>query len=493
MANTSDVTAVSGDLSIAVRQLSTHVISTLMQSNIVLTIMAIMNGQKPDAIFGVGDPNAAMGDEDAGLENVLTGLKLDPTKIAEIDQCGQYSPMIDSLLVNDFNRMVYRSPVMAQPSNFVGSVAPTIALTVVNGVITAASVSGGTYTSYSGAAPTLIVVDAVGSSGTGASLTAVIVAGLISSVTVNSGGQGYAASGATTLINTTYQNGTPIASAGQFYTTRPVFKWQHLQNRCDVYNDDINSAIALNLQSSSLEDATGAATFSLVSDAIRKEISLQAMQISNDLWYGTPTTQSATFWDYSFGLLNAVDDGSLAGIPGGGGSTQYAGIDRTTQANYWWRSKVDTANHPFSFGDIVDDANINKGLMYQGSGVDLFVTTPAILQKWKAKTVGLTQEVNIGAELRELGRYGFRTEVLQYGNSYAIADWRCPAGVVLGLNRAAFVFAFRKGQKFAPSEMYDQRGINQVGFDGSLFYINTQIMPMLVAPPLCVKYTSINP
>ncbi len=75
--------------------------------------------------------------------------------------------------------------------------------------------------------------------------------------------------------------------------------------------------------------------------------------------------------------------------------------------------------------------------------------------------------------------------------SYFVADNKCPSGTAIGLNLKSWIIAFKKGKKFTPSQLFDQTGIAG-GIDGSIFYVNTQWMPMCIAPPLNVKYTNLS-
>lgn len=469
MANSAAFTAENGDMTLAVRRLSPTTVSTLMSSCVLLAVLHLMSAQKPDEVLGVGDPTS---------QTVLSGAKLDPIRMQQLDQDGRYETLNQTILQSDFRRKSYRD-TNAVPSAHSGTDA-TFTYTVVNGVVTAVAVSGGG-TGYSGAAPTLIFLDALGSAGNGCILSAAISGGAVSAVTVVNGGHGYAASGGAILVNVG-------KSAGERYG-RLLFGWSKMEHTAQVYDSDVDSALAMTKAES--DNAEGP-VMSVVSDAIRDQISNQCQEITNDLWYGAPSDQSATFWDQQFGLLAAIDDGSNASNVANY-SGNYGGADRSLSANYWARSIVDTSTHTgWGLKDLVLDAHLKKGLAFKGGQTDLFIVDPELFARFSSELTSYTQEVNLGQseQLREIGMYGFNKMALKYSNTYCIPDNRCPKGTAIGLNSKTLKVTFKKGVKFAPSKLYDQHGIPG-GIDGSIFFVRNQYRFIIDAPMLNVKYVNV--
>lgn len=456
MANTTDY---SSSLALAVRSVSASVVSTLLQNAPVLQAFHIFSQNKSHDVFDIGNPTT---------DTLLSGAQLDPVTQRTVMQDSAFYAMVDSILQNDYKRGQYRDTIVGASAH--SGTDPTLAATVVNGSITAVTVSGGG-TGFSGAAPTIIAVDALGSAGFGAQFEATVSGGAITAVTVINGGQGYASSGVTLIANAGY-------SAGEKFS-RPFWKYSELKNAGWVYDRDVDAAKKLVVDA----EKGGEAAVSLIPMEFKRVAALQSQVIANDIWNGTPTSDVADMWDKQYGLLQAVDDGSSTGT--------YAGIDRTLAANYWFRAVVDTKAHNFTLQQLVDDANLNKGLVTRGKGVDLFVVPLNLLAKFRAESVAYQENANMDDKVRELAQYGFKSNVIKYGNAYCIGDWRCPQKTVLGLNMESFILNFLPGRKFAPSELYDQRGIPG-GIEGHRFDVRTQWRLMCVAPNLNIKYTNVS-
>lgn len=442
------------------RALSSVVFSTLLQTNILLALLVAWNHRKPDSIIGVGDPDTSL---------VLGGSKLPDTMIREIEECNSYTVKVAAIEQDDAKKMAYRdvNPTLSLGTTTAVSLTPT----VVNGVITAVTVANGG-SGFSGTAPTILAVD---TTGFGAAFTATISGGAITVVTVLTGGQGYGTS-PTILCNTGY-------SEGEKYR-RPEFKWCEMKNTGVIYNRDISAAKDVAGADDKYFDAK---MESLIQDSMTTKISSQAKIANTDLWFGTPSSQTAAIWDAPFGILEAVDDGVTSNT---WSTVNYAGVDRSDATNYWYRGHVDTTQHAFGAVDLINDALYTKGLAFIDTGPDVFIVGPKLFAKYQKELTAQTQEVNTGPDLRMIGQYGFRNPALRYGNTWIVGDNRCPAGVAVGLSMDSWMIAFKKGKKFTPSQLYDQTGIAG-GIDGSIFYVNTQWMPMCVAPPANIKYTNL--
>lgn len=456
-------------MSLAVQGRSAQAISTLLSSCVLLAVLGIQQGNKPDEMMGVGTPSS---------QSIISGVKIDSIKQKQLDQM-TYSPLIQAIDQRDQKWKTYRDTPVTPSVLGTGA---TFTVTTTNGVITAVAVSGAG-SGYTGAAPTLIAIDAAGSCGYGAKLVPTMSAGTFSSVSVvasggGNGGQGYAATGVTVLVNAGY-------SAGTMYD-RPIFKYAELESTGYVYYRDVDAAVALFKQAVNVNDGP---EISVLNTSIQQVLGAQMQEICDALWTGTPSDQSAAMWDRPAGLLAAIDDANT-----------YGGLDRTTAANYWWKAKKDTATHVFSLQDLVNDALYTKGLAFQGGemqgGPDIFVVNPQLFQKFISQATAQTQVVDLcsNGSLKQFGEYGFKATALKYGQVWCIPDQRCPVGTVLGINSKTIVIAFKSGKKFTPSKIYDGKALGPTtgAFDGSFYYVNTQIMPIVEAPSLCVKYTAVS-
>jgi hypothetical protein len=301
-------------------------------------------------------------------------------------------------------------------------------------------------------------------------LQATISGGAVSAVTVLNGGQGYSSS-VSIVENTNFTEGEKFK--------RPQFKYSELENVAEIYNRDIENVKKLARDGEDTEGAIG----DLAAQRFISKTALQAQQIARDVWYGSPASQTADIWSNQFGLLAAVDDGST--------TTNYAGIDRTMAANYWARAIVDTGAKNWGVADLVDDALLGKGLATKGGGIDCFLVPMALMQKFRRENNAIIQKVDNDDRIREMAQYGFKAQVVKYGETYIIADPLCPPKTCIGLNLKSWILNFLPGKKFTPSTMYDQKGIPG-GIDGYRFFINTQWRFICRAPNLNVKYTNVT-
>ena len=469
-------------MAFARRALSGYATSTLLMACVVPVMLGILSGNKPDAILGIGTP------EMEG-ETSIVGGNISPAKVKEIGLLGTYSPLVEDLIIEDATAMGYRSGnADVSRATYAGYTAiPNLTATVVNGTITDIGITGISGVTFSGATPTLKAIDAVGSCGYGEDLVPVINgSGVMTSITVRNGGFNFSSTGTVYIkVYATYLNNVPIGTEGQRYA-RPLFKMARVDTTKHIYQSDIDAV--KNMGAVNIEEGDGA--MSMVDNAMRNALATQMQRITREFWSAYPTTgindPATVMLDQPYGLLHAIDDGS-------GAHAYYAGVDRTNVDNYWWRSPTDTSDHRgIGFKDFVNDMNLKKGLTFKGGGPDLVVVNPNDFGRWKDESISYTQNVNITGEMAEFAKYGIRFEVIKYGNTFAVPDYRCPAGTSLGINSKAVAVAFRAGYKFTPTPLWDARKVPSGGFDGWFFRMATQWMPMVIAPPLCVKYTRIS-
>lgn len=465
MATTIDI---GGAMSLAVQGRSTIPICTLLTSCPLLAVLGIMQGNKGNDLVGLGTPSA---------QNVITGARINNIKMKMFDQINGYSPLERAIQQADNSWNTYR-PANVVPSVMGSGAAFTV--TTTNGVVTSVAVSNAG-SGYTGSPPTLVVVDAAGSSGYGAIAVPTMSAGTFASVSVDpasqgNGGMNYAASG----LQIAVQAGN---SAGTSYQ-RPIFQYAENQIMGTLYNRDVDSVVAMLKQSMNID---AGAELSLLQDEIQMQLGNQMKIIHLALWNGVPSDQTANIWSQPAGLLSAIDDANV-----------YGNLDRTTLANYWWKAKKDTSPHVFSLQDLVQDALQTKGLAYQGGemqgGPDIFIVSPPLFNKFTQQATAQTQVVDLcqGGNLKKVGEYGFQIMAIKYGNVWCIPDLYCPVGTVLGINSKTLALVFKTGKKFTPSKIYDAAGLLAGGWQGSFFYIFTQLMLICEAPALNVKYTNVS-
>lgn len=446
MSNTGDVSALSGDLSIAVKALGSSAISGLFNSAVLLALLAVWHGNKTD-ITGLGDPSTT---------TVLAGAKLPAATIREIGQCASYSPLIHSVKQIDGKSMMQRdsSPTISKGTG------ATFTFTVVNGSITVVTVTAGG--AYTGSPPTLGVVDALGK---GALLIPNMSGGAVATVTVLSGGYNYASPAM--LVQT-------AATAGERYGTRPVFKWHDREDTGKIFHEDIETFKEMSRTAIDFKQKTGA----LVQNSMKETMSGQIEVLGNLWWYGSPTTSTNTKWDQPHGIVSAVDAGNT-----------YAGVDRSLTANYWWRAKADATAHTFTGAQLVEDAMYRKGLADLGGHCDVILCGQDLFTKYMAECRSQTQIIDDRMKL--MGEYGFSRDILKINGTYFIYDWRCAPNMAIALDMSSWVIAFKTGEKFKTDGPHDQKKV-EGGDDADIYYLRTKSMPMCWAPWRNAKYTLLS-
>lgn len=460
MANSAEYTSEAA-MVLALRNKDMNVVSTLIRKPTTLAAFGLFNPAKTNDVFGVGNPD---------MNTITMGLENDPLKVQESELEGAYEPLIKNIIQHDYKRMAWRDTV---PTESVAGTTITVSSVTVdgNGAITAVAVTGGS--GWSGSAPTLVAVPAVGSYGHGAVLIPTMSGGTVSAVTVQSGGVDYTSS-AVIVFNAGYSEGEQYA--------RPIFHPSKMKTMQYIYKNDVTSTIRLAQKQDKNENE---ALLDLTGDAIVAEIANQATQINADIINGTPANETDKMWTGQYGLLGAIDDGSTQAI--------YAGADRSLSdgSTYWWRSIVDTTAVTWGADDLVDNANLDKGLSERSGGVDLVLVHPKLLRKWKKQGVAQLANINTDDKLREMVQFGFKSEVLKYGNTYIIGEPLLPIKTVLALNTDSFLFRFYNGKKFAPTQLWDMEG-QSGGKEAHRFFVETNWLFACVAPNLNAKYTNVS-
>lgn len=453
---TPNLTSVNGNQVYGRKLLSMAIISTLLNSCPVAAAMGIKNANKMDTVFQAGTPDKGM---------AMSGANLPPTMVKDIMEASQYNPLNDSIFQFDVKSMTYRD---TNPTVSTGTGA-TFTATITAGVIVSVAVSlAGT--GYAGAAPTMIVSDIGG--GAGAVLRATISGGSVTGVTVLTGGYGYSGSTAVTA-NSGYTAGTKAQ--------RAQFRWTQNKSVGTIYNRDIRRSDTLSQEQNLLNVAHNN---SLLQTEQMRIIGGQIQRVNQDIIFGQPSDQDADPWDSQFGMTYAFQN-----------NNNYAGVDRSLTSNDYWRGIYDTSAHTFTLAQMWADVHLNRGLSFKGGnepGADLFAVGPVLFNKWQQEQQAYTTNVNTDPNVQLLRReFGFKNQLILYNNTYVIVDPLIPPNSVYACNTRSMVIAFRQGANFNLSQLYPQEAISG-GIDGKIFYLDTQYMFMCQAPALNAFYTNVS-
>ena len=454
MANTAD--AVTGNAVYGLKAYSLKVVSTLLNSCVVLAILGLMNSNKGNELYGVGSPEAGM---------LLSGADIDPIRKKEIVECAAYYPDVKYYDQRDIKTMGYRD-TSATMSTSAGTA--TYTATIASGVITAVTV-GGTNTGFSGTPPTLIAVDA-GYTGAGAILEGTISGGAIT-VTVISGGYGYSSS-VTILEN----SGKTEAEK----TLRPCFKWTHKETPVYVWKRDLDRFEALRKNQKQLFDA---GVNELTARSQLAAVSSLLQYVNQDVIYGSPNTLGADtddLWKNQFGLVNAFAPDNT-----------YAGIDRTLTANWAWRGRRDDTSHVYSLEDLYADMHFTKGISYLGGSVDALLVGPTLFTKYQREIAAYRTNPDPDGKIAKLRTFGWKGQAINYNGMFVVSDNRIAAKSAFGIDARSLIFATKSGYNFKMSELKDQSLIEG---GKQAFYGTADLQYMLVCegPMLNVYYTALT-
>ncbi len=459
MSVATELAGVNGNNVFGLKALSLHIVSTLLNSCVLLAALALQDSNKAANFWDPGSPEAG---------GLISGADISPITRKEIVECSQYSPLIESVWQGDVKTMGYRdtSATMA-----VGSGA-TFTVTVASGVITAVAVTGGG-SGYGGCPPTIIPVDA-SNTGQGAVLRATISGGAVTAVTVLSGGYGYGAT-VNILCQTGNSEGTKNA--------RPIFKWTHKETPFYVYKRDLDRWAALD---SSMDQLFDAKVNDLTMAGQKRATAALIQYVEEDAIFGGQTgatiTETDDLWDHQYGVISSIKSDNT-----------YAMVDRTTTANYYWRGQQDTTAYTFTLEQLWADAMYTKGLSANGGNVDTFIVGPALFAKFQKESQAYTMNANTDPNRQVLERqFGFKQQCIKYNNTYVLCDVRIPAKYVFGINGASWIFATRTGANFTMGKSTYQGNI-EGGKQAWYTLVDLQYMLMCQAPAFGnVVYTNIS-
>ncbi len=455
MANTPD--AITGNQVYGVQAKSLHLTSVILNSCMILAGMGFMSSNKIDPLYGVGTPDAGM---------LMSGAQLSPAMKKEIAECAAYYPLIESYDQRDVKTMAYRD-TSATLSMHAGAVATYTVVVDSTGTITSVIPSGNT-SGFSGCPPTLIAVDG-GYTGQGAVFTPVISAGVMTSVTVDSGGYGFSSSANITIL----ENSGLTAAEEQ---SRPCVKWTDITSPGYVYQRDLDRFTALKTTNKAMYDAqvndlTVNAEVGMVSNLLQK--------VNTDAIFGSPTSSTADLWSKQYGLDSAIAPDNT-----------YLGIDRTLPANYWFRGVADANLRNFSLAQLVADIHLTKGIAYLGGHSDVILVGPALFNKYQQEALSYQITPTDSDNLKKLRQFGFTGQVVCYSGTYVLSDIRIKPKTAYSLFMKSWKFATKSGANFSMKTWRDQSEIE----GGKIAFYNTarlQYMLFCDAPSLNVRYTNL--
>lgn len=455
MANGADYAGVNGNAVFGLKALSLHIVSTLLNSCVLLAALGLQDSNKMAGIWDPGSPDAG---------GLISGADVDPIIKKEIVECSQYSPLIEAVWQGDVKVMGYRD---TSATLAVGSGA-TFSVTVTAGVISAVSVTA-PGSGYAGCPPTLIPVDS-DNTGQGAILRATISGGAVTAVTILSGGYGYGAT-----VSILCQSGN---SEGQ-KNARPVFKWTHVETPYYVYQRDIDRQEALSQGQKQLFDA---GVNSLTMAGQKRATATLIQYVEEDAIYGSPTDESADLWDHQHGVASAIDSNNT-----------YGTINRSDTANYYWRAQEDPNTHVFTLEQLWADAMYAKGLSANGGYLSAIIVGPTLFAKFQRESQSYTINANQNPNVQLMKRvYGFKGQCIMYNDTYVLCDYRVAANTVYGINSMGWTFATKQGANFkqsAPKFQGDIEGGKQAWYTR----VDLQYMLMCQAPAFGnVKYTAVS-
>lgn len=448
MANTADVSTV--NQARLYRYLAPKVISSLFVRMPALYFMLMKTGAKTDVVEGIGMPD---------VKSAFSGVSLNKQQTMSLSGEATYEPIVHSATQIDTKTMGRRDTIAVAALTGSGA---TLTATVTAGVITAVAVSDGG-TGYTGI-PTIVVVD---STGIGAYLVPTVAAGVITGVTVVNGGFNY--SNSPTL---TVQAG---ASLGE-REIRAVFKKAHYNTVGILYHEDRKFA---ERQAMAYGGTARQGRSSFMASKMDEMQANHTKAIGYDMIGGVPADQTAAVWSSLHGIRGAIASDNT-----------YGGIDRSSPVNYFWRAPVIATSRVASWAEIDDAGDLYGCLDKTGETPDLWMVSPTLFSAYRSMVRGANQKVWTGSQLPKFGSYGFTGEALQINDAWMIREPALAAGEVMGLNLASWLIAFgRKFELYGPTDLRNTEG----GKDADQMLMDTDLLMACLQPAANIRYTGVTP
>src|SRR5207249_2450559 len=99
MSVATELAGVNGNNVFGLKALSLHIVSTLLNSCVLLAALALQDSNKAASFWDPGSPEAG---------GLISGADISPVTRKEIVECSQYSPLIESVWQGDVKTMGYR-------------------------------------------------------------------------------------------------------------------------------------------------------------------------------------------------------------------------------------------------------------------------------------------------------------------------------------------------------------------------------------------------
>jgi hypothetical protein len=124
-------------------------------------------------------------------------------------------------------------------------------------------------------------------------------------------------------------------------------------------------------------------------------------------------------------------------------------------------------------------------------GCDLVLTTPALFKAFKAQIRAKNQLVNSG-DLPQMGKLGFKTDVLVYDNTFIMLDPNCPSGHVACLQLDTWDLLVDPEENFSVSPWIDLAKYKEDADDALAARINTRLILACRNPAANCLFTSVS-
>ena len=266
-------------------------------------------------------------------------------------------------------------------------------------------------------------------------------------------------------------------SHGQATQFGAEFHWTHYDTPIKIWHEDKTQAA----QAGSKEGAA-IAMAQVLDEASRVAKQDMLDKLAQDVWTGTPTTQSDHLWDQPAGIVDALSI-----------TNTYGRTDRSTLASdSAWKSQLYSSAYPADITKIIEYANLDAGIAIKGNGVNLVLTTAALYKQFKNQILSSSGGgVVMQNGLPDMAKMGVRKEILQKDNVLITYDPFCPASTVCCFDTTAWRFMIHPEYNFKVKPFIDLTETGEGKDAADYSYISLRFMLTCDSPFHNIRFSSV--
>lgn len=266
-------------------------------------------------------------------------------------------------------------------------------------------------------------------------------------------------------------------SHGQATQFGAEFHWTHIDTPIQIWHEDKYQAAR-----AGTKEGQAIAMAQVLDEAERVARQDHLDWLAQNVWTGSPTTQSDHLWDAPAGIVDALST-----------TNTYGRTDRSTlSSDSSWKSQLVSTATAADITKIIETANLDYGIATKGNGINLVLTTPALYKQFKNQILSSSGGgVVMQNGLPDMAKMGVRKEILQKDNVLITYDPFCPASTVCCFDTTVWKFMLHPLFNFKVTEFVDntKTGQGQDAYDYA--YIQTRFMLTCDSPFFNIRFSSV--